>query len=346
MTRIGRTDGAHEVIMYVSRLGIGARTGDWGVVAAYGYRISLFTLAWKGHPKHKLDFDELTLPKPAIELFDDVLKDMINRGETDARKSTFFTVDSMRRSNWGLVTEASGGEFGSEARAVDVGTGLKTKDITAEEAVLRGSRLLMLIPPGEQYGMIISEVQGNASLLSPFINGVNLRLNSYGLKIHPENEIADGVAWTSYLGQSGVGINGVELITKQSVDRTNFDFDDSAGVSGVRLFVGVEPGSSISRRIFEGLKTMVGQQRHLDLVGLIGIRHYADEDFDEEKIITVKDGQKRTLDVSHGWPRFVYRISDTVRPDEDDFLTAVSTTAFTVFQEVGVQPTGAWFPDK
>lgn len=314
-------------------------------MSAYGYRISLFQLARKGRPKEILDFNDQSLNGSLLTVIGDVLKGMVDQGEADDRKSTFFTVDSQRESNWGIVAEASGGDFGSAARAVDVNTGKKTKDILPEEAILRGSRLVLIVPPAEQWGLIISEVQSNASLLTPFVNQLNLRLGRQNLKIHLENEIADGVAWSDYLGRTDVGISGVELVTKQSVDRTNFDFADSAGVSGIRMFVGVEPGSKLAGRVVSALKAVVGRGKQpLKLVGLVGLKAYDDNDFDEEKIVTVQDGQKRILDVSHGWPRFVYRLSDTVRPQEDDFLDGIASTAFSVLNEVGVQPYGAWFP--
>lgn len=314
-------------------------------MGAYGYRISLFRLSEKGKPKVSLSFDDARLQKPFLDILDDVVGNMVDQGEVDKRKSSFFTVDKKRKSNWGLITEASGGLFGSPARAVDVASGKKTNDIGADEAVLRGSRIVMILPPSEDYGLIVSEVQSNASLLAPFVNQLNLKLGHINFRIHLEKEIADGVAWSSYLNRSDVGINGIELVTKGSVDRTNFDFDDAAGVSGVRMFVGVESGSKLGGRIVAAMKSLVGQgQQKLPLVGILGLKDYSDADFDEEKIVTVVDGQKRILDVSHGWPRFVYRIDDNVRPSEENFLKAIETTSFSVLYEVGIQPHGQWFP--
>ncbi|MDJ0319515.1 hypothetical protein [Pseudarthrobacter sp. PS3-L1] len=314
-------------------------------MSAFGYRISLFQLAIKGRPKDTYPFDHKSLGGSLLSLLDGEIKQMVNQGEADDRKSTFFTVDSERRDNWGLVTEASGGAYGSEARAVNVTSGQKTKDISSDEAVLRGSRIVFIVPPSGEYGIIISEVQGNASLLSPFVNQLNFRLGLKNLRIHLEKDVADGVAWMQYLNSSDVGITGVELVTKQSVDQTSFDFSDSSGVSGVRMFVGITPGSGLAKKFAATLKSMVGKGRQpFQLVGLVGLKDYADSDFDEEKIITVQDGQKRILEVSHGWPRFVYPLDTNVRPSEQDFLKEIQSSAFSVLHEVGITPPQGWFP--
>jgi hypothetical protein len=295
-------------------------------LSAFGYRISLFQLALKGRPKDAYPFDHAALNGSLLDILEGQLKLMVNQGEVDDRRSTFFTVDSERRDKWGLVTEVSGGAYGTTARAVNINSGLKTKDIKTDEAVLRGSRIVLIVPPQGKYGLIISEVQGNASLLAPFVGQLNLRLGMLNLRMHLQKEIADGVAWMAYLNQPDVGISGVELVTKQSVDRTNFDFDDSAGVSGVRMFVGVSPGSSLARKFTAALKTMAGKGKQ------------------PLKLITVQDGQRRTLEVSHGWPRFVYPLNVNVRPNEQDFLRAIQSSAFTVLQDVGLTPPKGWFP--
>lgn len=314
-------------------------------MSAFGYRISLFQLAIKGKPKDRYPFDHKALGGSLLSLLEAEIKKMVDQGEADDRKSTFFTVDAERRDGWGLVTEVSGGVFGSEARAVNVKSGQKTKDILSDEAVLRGSRIVLIVPPSGDYGVIISEVQGNASLLSPFVNQLNFRLGLMNLRIHLEKDIADGVAWMEYLNKPDVGITGVELVTKQSIDHTSFDFADSSGVSGVRMFVGLAPGSGLARRFAASLKGMVGKGKQpLQLVGMVGLKDYTDSDFDEEKIITVQDGQRRVLEVSHGWPRFVYPLDTNVRPSEQDFLTAIQSSAFTVLHEVGIMPTQGWFP--
>ncbi|WP_248762126.1 hypothetical protein [Pseudarthrobacter sp. SSS035] len=303
----------------------------------------MFRLAWKGRPQVSLEFDDPTLPFDAPRLIAETLKDMVDRGEADKRKSTFFTVDAFRQSNWGFVAHASGGDFGSPARAVDVGTGQVTKDITADEAVLRDSRLVVLVPPSGIEGLIISEVQGNASLLTPFVNQLDRRLNAHGLKIHVDNAIADSVAWNDYLSRPDVGIQGIELVQKDSVDRTSFD--DPSGVSTVKMYVGIETGSMKARNIAAALKQLVGRHHSpMNLVGLVGIKGRTEGDFDEEKIITVQDGKSRVLDVTHGWPRFVYRLSETVRPSEEDFLNGAQTAAFDVMLGAGIQPTGKWWP--
>lgn len=314
-------------------------------MSAFGYRVSLFQLSLKGSPKDKYPFDHQALGGSLLTFLEAQIKLMVDHGEADDRKSTFFTVDSERRDGWGLVTEVSGGTYGSTARAVDVTSGIKTKDITRDEAVLRGSRIVLIVPPQGEYGVIISEVQSNASLLGSFVGQLNLRLGKLGLRMHLEKEIADGVAWMAYLNQPDVGISGVELVTKQSVDRTNFDFADSAGVSGVRMFVGVTPGSGLAGKFAAALKNMAGKGRQpLNLVGLVGLKDYADSDFDEEKIVTVQDGQRRTLEVSHGWPRFVYPLDVNVRPGEKHFLQAIQSSTFTVLQNVGITPPKGWFP--
>lgn len=314
-------------------------------MASYGYRVSLFQIT---EQRQSVPLD-LTSPRfpgsSAYKFFLAGLQNAVGVGVKDDRKSTFFTVDTIHEDNWGLGIIASGGGFGTPATVVDTISGLSrpSKDIDPDEAVMRDSRILMIVPPGGNVAVTVFEVQSNSSLQAPIFKTLETILSIEGLTLRVDNELADKIAWSQYLGREDVGIKGVELTERgNSIDRS---FDDSSGIRNLKLGIGIEPDGRKSHAILDAIRRL-GSGDRINLAPLLGIRNFDDVDFEDQKLVTVQDGQTRTIDVTSGWPRFVYRIDEHVRPSDHTFIDSCMDVVKEILEQEGTLAFGDWWPTE
>jgi hypothetical protein len=206
---------------------------------------------------------------------------------------------------------------------------------------MRDSRVLMIVPPGGITAIVVFEVQSNSSLQAPIFKTLETILSPEGLTLRVDNEMADRIAWMQYLGRDDVGIKSVELTERgNSIDRS---FDDSAGVRNLKLGIGIEPDGRKSRAIVEAMRLLAGGSR-IDLAPLVGVRNFDGVEFEDQKLVTVQDGQTRTIDVTSGWPRFVYRIDDHLRPGDHVFIDSCMDVVKEILEQEGTLTFGDWWP--
>src|SRR5205823_3554933 len=134
------------------------------------------------------------------------------------------------------------------------------------------------------------------------------------ITVRVNSEFADEYAWSRFLDTEEINVRSVELVQNtRSSDRTNFTEEN---VKRTTLKIDLEDGTEAKRRITGAIRTLRGKDRP-NLAGMIGLAHYHDEDFDEERIIAVVDGRQRKLNVTSGWPSFTYVIEGDERPTDE-----------------------------
>lgn len=308
-------------------------------MTSYGYRVGLFHVT-ETRRNEPLDMSFLVGGRPIGELIAEELKAIVGLGERDEKRSTYFSLDSLRQTGWLFRMYGSSGIFGSAARVVDTTTHQQVdgKDIGEDEAVLRAARILAVVPPSEKVFLAAFEVQGNGSLMSHFYNALDKGLRKHMLTLRGDHDIADGVGWENYLSRDDVGIQGVDLI--QHGDAVDGALVDPAGVRGLRLYLNIDPGGSKAVQILRELKTLLTGHPSIDLAPVLGVHANG---FDEQKIVTVKDGKQRTINVTSGWPRFVYPIDDQTRPSDQDFESACQDVLEEVLEVKGVVRDPGWW---
>jgi hypothetical protein len=174
--------------------------------------------------------------------------------------------------------------------------------------------------------------------MTHFHNALDKGLRKHMLMLRGEHDIADGVGWENFLSRDDVGIQGVDLV--QHGDAVDGALVDPAGLRGLRLFLNIDPGGPKAAQIFRELKTLITGHTGIDLAPLLGV--HADG-FDEQKIVTIKDGKQRTINVTSGWPRFVYPIDEQTRPSDQDFENACHDVLEEVLEVKGVIRDQGWW---
>ncbi|WP_138443557.1 hypothetical protein [Sinomonas susongensis] len=267
------------------------------------------------------------------------LSKMLGVGVAEEKRSSYFSLDFLHRASWIVRMAGSSGVFGTPATVVDTTTGspVAAKAILADEAVMRDSRILAVLPPSEKVFAAAFEVQGNGSLMTHFARALDKALRTHNLKLQGEHDVADGVGWRNYLQRDDVEITGVDLV--QRGDHVDGAFVEPAGVRNVRLSLGIDPAGPKARDIFRLLRGY-GAGAHINVAAMVGVDG---RDFDEQTIKTVQDGRNRTINVSSGWPRFVYSIHDHLRPSGADFEAASRDVLEEILAVNGVTRTPGWW---
>lgn len=310
---------------------------------SYGYKMSVACLTPRQRPDQRIAFDDPALGAGgALSLVTNTLRAAME-GEADERKSVYTRFDQLQQSGWAVLLAASGGPFGEPAQVVDRHTGTARASLGVDDAVLRDARLLFVLPPYGTQGLLISEARGRSHLGPAVIHRVNKRMADQGLVLRLDSEVADDVAWNAYLDRDDVSVSGVELVqNRRSADGGRFTEEDA--IKKARLTLDLEPGTRTQQRVRGALSELRGKRAaRLQLAGLVGLRQYRDDDFDEERLVVVQDGRRRSLNVTYGWPAFTYDLGQD-RLTEIEFLAAVRDAAADTLDALEVDRAPSWWP--
>ncbi|MBP2340172.1 hypothetical protein JOF41_006350 [Saccharothrix coeruleofusca] len=310
-------------------------------MSTYGFRVfELFATPLRS-------FDRVSFTDPEPDGLKPIIHDLAEKrvrsgGEKNEKKAIYSRFDSVRSSGWGVLITASGGYYGESAQVVDVESGEEAHSIATTDAVLRESRVLMLIPPYGETGLLVAETRGRSHLANGVLVQLNNDLKGYGVKLRTVTDLADEHAWNKFLDSEEIGIRSVELVQRtRSIDRTNFT---SENVKKSTLIIDLEDDTEVKRRLRGALDELRGTKHRPSLTGMIGLSHYRDEDFDEERIIAVVDGRNRTINITSGWPAFTYTIDTEERPSDLHFVDEACEVARTTFPALNVDLASNWRP--
>lgn len=292
----------------------------------------------------RIDFGEPG-PNGLRSLLEDAARTRLQAGERNERTSTFTRFDLVRTGGLGIFISTSGGLFGEHAEIVDSENGSPTGTVSVNDAILREFRTLLLVPSQGDAGLLIAEVRGRSHHTPGLLKLINYTLQRHNIKIRVYSELTDAHAWTEYIASDEVGVRGVELAQKtQSPDRTTFTNEN---VKKSTLRIDLDDSTEVKNRLTDAMRTLVGRDRthpRLALSGVVGLRNFTDEDFDEEKILAVVDGREKKINVSSNWPSFVYDFESEDRPENEEFMEEVLSVAERTMQEMNVDLARDWRP--
>ncbi|HEX5408052.1 MAG TPA: hypothetical protein VFX16_37795 [Pseudonocardiaceae bacterium] len=305
-------------------------------MTAYGFKV-MELYATPPRRDERISFTE-PVPDGLLSCVTDTANAVMMQGERDDTRNVYSRISDVQRSNWGLLIKMKGGTFGEPREVFDVDMDdpeSPTRPINRNDAVLSDFRTIAIIPPHGAAGILIVETRSRSHLTTQLMRALNYGLQSEGLKLRILRETTDDFAWRNYLDQSDVDIKSIELVqTTQSPDRTRFTEEN---VKRARLQLDVFDNSPVKRRVAQVLSGMVGTSvRRPQLAGIVGLANFSDDDFDQQKIIFVKDGKERKIEVTTGWPAFTYTI-DTDEPLTDsEFAQETRQVAGETLRELNV----------
>src|SRR5205823_3759196 len=168
-------------------------------------------------------------------------------GQKDERRAIYNRFDSVLSSGWGILITASGGYYGEMGEVVDVDNGSASHHLNPSDAVLKESRVLLLVPPCGETGLIIAETRGRSHLTANVLQQLRTGLTSLGITVRVNSEFADEYAWSRFLDTEEINVRSVELVQNtRSSDRTNFTEEN---VKRTTLKIDLEDGTEAKRRI-------------------------------------------------------------------------------------------------
>lgn len=309
----------------------------------YGYKVATAYLTPPNRPGERIAFDDPDLGADGARgLLHDALQALMG-GADDEQRSLYSRLDGVHMDGWGVLLSASGGSYGEAAEVVDRRTGRARRALAHDDAVLRDARLLWLMPPHGTVGLLLSEARGRSHLGPAVVRRLNYHLKLTGAVMRLDSDVADDVAWSGFLDHADVSVSGIELVqNRRSLNGGRLTEEDV--VSKALLTLSLEPGTQTQRRVRDAVGALRGRQRQrLNLAGLVGLRRYGDDDFDEEHLVVVQDGRKRRVNVTSGWPSFVYDLGED-RVSDAEFLDEVRQAAEDTMEALEVDHPQDWWP--
>lgn len=308
---------------------------------AFGYRIFQFGLGRPYKPEERYDFDNVDLHSDlAYGLISSLLQDMSGSGDANQVRSTYFGIDAVRGGGWLFRIDATGGQYNRVRRVKDTKTNADLDSIKPGNAVVDDLPLLMIVPSYGRQGLIVAACEGRTHNAYPLQRGLEFRLKDRNLTLPIVSDIADATAWTEFLGQEDLEVTHVELIqTEVTSSRPTFGSSDSVSRARVRLTLAdAQTKGNVLTRVRE--KVLGGQP--LALTGVLGMSGLSDTDFDETRIVYVKDGREKSLSVATDYPHFIYPLDGTAAPTADELLSAAEANVEHLLTTMGIDFPANW----
>ncbi|GAB3565977.1 hypothetical protein GCM10027445_12050 [Amycolatopsis endophytica] len=319
---------------------------EGGKLTAYGYRV----MEVYATPLRKTDRIAFTEPESKGGLRVTVLEAAETAkaaGQKDEKRGHYTRISGVRSSAWGVLLTTKGGEFGEPREVIDVDAEdieEAPRLIKRSDAVLSDFYMLLIIPPYGDRGLLISEIKGRSHLTAQTLRQINFHLQPSGLKLRVTSDTVDANAWNEFLSEDNVNVTSIELVqSNKANDRTHFTTEN---FKRARLQIDLVDNSEPKRKITKVLKEIAkNPSQRPRLAGIVGvISPFGDDDFDEENIVTVKDGRERKLEVSSGWPKFTYPIETDERLSESEFVDEVLPVAHDSLVLLNVDVAADWRP--
>ncbi|MDO9378647.1 MAG: hypothetical protein Q7T56_07340 [Nocardioidaceae bacterium] len=263
-------------------------------------------------------------------------------GEVHESSSHFLRVDDARAGGWVIALTASGGGYGVERDVVDVVTGATKQPIGSGDAVLNRLMTLLVLPNFGCDGLLIAQTQGRSHLTSALLRDVNYALHERGFHLRLEANLTDEIAWNDYLNSDGVDVKEIQLVQHvPSPDRTSFG--DGRVVRATLSLVLSDAGDT-KKSVLGRMREAFTENKRPELTDLVGMTAAGDDDFDEQKIVYVKNKRERTIKVEQSWPAFIHEISSDKPLDLKTLLGECRDDAQAVLAELGVDRPSTWWP--
>jgi hypothetical protein len=315
----------------------------------FGYKISALYLTPYRRQDVRLAFDHMQFgngdASAAIKAA--LKKAKSKQGQADDTNLHYVRLEKIRSDNWGHLVRAKGGSYGDAAEVVEAASGDPRGTIEPGDAVIRDGRVLFIVPPTGELGLMVSEVRSRSHLTAAVLKELNKQLAIQpGVTARLEHEIADNVAWNEYLDQSDLRVSGVELVQhRRSADDTRFTEEDVVSRSTLRLQL--VDTTEVQGRLRQAIDSLRGQQHQQPrLAELVGLRRYGDDAFDEQRLIVVQDGKERKIRVTTGWPSFTYAIDSEEQLSDRKFLAEVRSASEDTLRALGADiPGSGWWPN-
>jgi hypothetical protein len=318
-------------------------------LATFGYKLFTLYLTPPRKPGDRLAFD---LPQfgqeRALGAIIDAADEVFNAGgDDDKGRKAYIELNKVSSQGWCSLLTASGGAYGESGEIVNVTTGQRSR-LTHDDAVIHDARNLFVLPPFGDVGLLVAETRGRGTLVPSLLRRLNYQLDKIGALLRVESELADDVAWNNFLDDGASEITAVELVQHQrTADGSRLTKD--AVIRGAYIRLSVEQGS-IQGRLKSAVAAAKGKNpQPPNLAGVVGLRGFSDDAFDEEKVVIVDGRRERTLNVTSRWPSFIYNFSTDDRPaDPADFLAEIRDSVEDTLDEMNVDrpKLDQWWPTQ
>lgn len=322
-------------------------------MSSYGFKSYIVEITPFGKPSEPLPLD---LPEfgegGALGLVERLLHKKAEHQHSDEQTGTYTEVREVWPKHNGLWVVASGGDYGTTRETRDTVTGEEGPVVGSNLAVLSPRRLVLVLPPTGTRGVLISEVKGRSHLTKGFVTSLNrvLRLTGGGYTLRLKSDVADGIAWSNFIQNEQSGIVGLQL-TDRGVGANNNPLARGEGVREIELSLAIEPTSSTALGLIDRLRGAFANDsddgpdlRSLRLARSVSIPGYDDRDFDEERVVVVENGRRRTINVSRGLPSFVYPIDTDKEPSNKLFGVEAHYVAADLFNSLEIDLPHTWWP--
>lgn len=307
---------------------------------AFGYRVFQVGIGKFREPSIRYDFDNVALhSNGAAGLIETSLKSLLKRGDADANRATYFTVDSVDVGGWLFRIAASGGQYGRPRRIRDTQTDQDKPGISPDDAVLDDLPMLLVIPDHGQQGVLVAACQGRSHHVYDFNRVIDGQLRARALDMPIVSNLADASAWESFLNEPNLDVTKVEMI-QTNVDPTRPTFGKSANVARAKLTLTVA-NAATKNNVLGRVKTAVLGKKPLKLAGVFGMT-LKDDDFDDYRIVYEQNGREKSLSVGTGYPHFIHPLDGASPPTMDELLKASTGDIEHLMTELGITYPTTW----
>jgi hypothetical protein len=310
----------------------------------FGYRVFQFVISQRNKPNEKHEFSNVGLHSAGAQgLIEETLKTLINTGDADDQHSMYYAVDAVKRGEWVFQVQSSGGAYGRERRVRNTTTHADTGAIGEADAVLEELPIAVVVPPYGRFGLIIAATEGRSHHAASLVRLLNIKLAARKLYIRLTSNLADEVAWSTFLKQPDLNVTQLEL-TQTKLDQSRQDFGKPARVTRARLVLSLAQDKTTRGKIVDAMRKALTGSGKFDFTGAVGMSNLTSDDFDDYKVVYVKDGRERRVSVAQDYPHFIYEIDGKSPPSADKLLTEAYGTADHLLTEMNIQKPANYWP--
>jgi hypothetical protein len=311
-------------------------------MAEYGYKISCFTVSGANQNAQVFPLDYPGLPAgSAIDLFAEVLRKLFSAGGLTGKKGEYISLQSMEVRRHCLLLFIRGGRTGDEFEIVRTSTDESSGRVHPDDALTWTSRLLIIFPPDQYDGMIVSETNGNshhAVTLNGFLETALKR--DHQLRFSVTHDVADGVAWKKILSGPDAYVQALEF-RQGNPAHDGTGFAEDTDVTRVSVEYQLAKGSGMQKRVTDAL-TGRKPDRDDSLIRLVGGRRYSDCEFDDEIATVVSKGKPRKYRIAHRNQWFNYHIDSPLQLEPEDFIREVAGDVLNTYSVMSVDLPAGW----
>ncbi len=111
-----------------------------------------------------------------------------------------------------------------------------------------------------------------------------------------------------------------------------------------KLVLSLAQNKSTRAKIVDTMRKALTGSGTFDFTGAVGMSNFTSNDFDDYKVVYVKDGRERKVSVAKDYPHFIYEIEGDAPPTPDKLLTETYGTADHLLTEMNIQKSANYWP--